>query len=254
MPIVYSPANVGARTGTWVSATLMETMLASSSRDDPRSPVSSAEALRRSLRQYRGQPLGIRGFVLARHLLAPVARILDAMPPAGRLLDVGCGHGLFANALALGSPARRVLGVDPSAAKIEIARASATGLPNVRYVQGVVQAIEEDGFDGISILDVLYLLPIEEKLAVLRACRERIAQSGVLVLKTNDTAPAWKYRVARLQEQAMTGIGLTMGHGLYFLSRQQNAELLRLAGFEPRIVDLNTWLPYPHVMFVSRPA
>jgi len=39
------------------------------------------------------------------------------------------------------------------------------------------------------------------------------------VLKTNDTTPAWKYRVARLQEQAMTGIGLTLGHGdLHFFS------------------------------------
>ena len=184
-----------------------------------------------------------------------MARILDAMPPAGRLLDVGCGHGLFANALALGSPARQVLGVDPSAAKIAIASVSANGLANVRYEQGLVQGIDASGFDGISILDVLYLLPVEEKLAVLRACRERIAPGGVLVMKTNDTAPAWKYRVARLQEQAMTGIGLTMGgQGLHFFSRHQNADLLRQAGFEPRFVDLNNWLPYPHVMFVSRPA
>jgi 2-polyprenyl-3-methyl-5-hydroxy-6-metoxy-1,4-benzoquinol methylase len=193
--------------------------------------------------------------VLARHLLAPMARILAALPPAGRLLDVGCGHGLFANALALGSPARDVLGVDPSAAKIEIARASAANVPNVRYQQGLIQDLDESGFDGISILDVLYLLPVQEKLAVLRACRERIAPNGVFVLKTNDTAPAWKYRVARLQEQAMTGVGLTLGHGaLHFFSRQQNADLLRNAGFEPRVVDLNTWLPYPHIMFVSRPA
>src|SRR4051812_28147155 len=236
------------------SAGSTKTMPASSPDQDPRTRVSSAEAVRRSLRQYRGQPLGIRGFVLARHLLAPMARILDAMPASGRLLDVGCGHGLFANALALGSPARDVLGVDPSAAKMEVARASAAGLPNVRFQQGVVQEVEERGFDAISILDVLYLLPIDEKLALLRACRERIAQDGVLVLKTNATRPAWKYRVARLQEHAMTGVGLTMGHGLYFLSREQNTELLRLAGFEPRIVDLNTWLPYPHVMFVGRPA
>lgn len=229
-------------------------MPASSTGPDVGAPLGPAEAVRRSLQRYREQPLGIRGFVLARHLLAPLARILAAMPPAGRLLDVGCGHGLFANALALGSSARDVLGVDPSAAKIEIARASAAGLPNVRYRQGIVQEIGDSGFDGISILDVLYLLPIEEKLAVLRVCRERIAPNGVLILKTNDTRPAWKYRVARLQEQAMTGIGLTMGHGLYFLSREQNAELLRLAGFEPRLVDLNTWLPYPHVMFVSRPV
>lgn len=217
-------------------------------------PLPPSLAIRRSLGQYAGQPLGIRGFVLARHLLAPLARVLAAVPPRGRLLDVGCGHGLFANAAALGSPERDVLGVDPSGAKISVARVSSAGLANVRYLQGTVQEIEEDGFDAISILDVLYLLPIEEKLAVLRACRERIAPDGVLILKTNDTRPPWKYRVARLQEEAMTGIGLTMGHGLYFMSREQNAGLLELAGFRPTIVDLNNWLPYPHVMFVSRPV
>jgi hypothetical protein len=45
-----------------------------------------------------------------------------------------------------------------------------------------------------------------------------------------------------------------MGHGLHFLSREQNAALLELAGFKPRTVVLESWLPYPHVMFVSRPA
>ena len=211
-------------------------------------------AIRRSLRRYRGQALGIQGFVLARHLLAPLARVLAAVPPRGRLLDVGCGHGLFANAAALGSPERQVFGVDPSGAKIAVARASSAGLPNVRYLQGTVQEIAERDFDAISILDVLYLLPIEEKLALLRACRQRIAPDGVLIMKTNDTRPPWKYRVARLQEEAMTGLGLTMGHGLYFLSREQNAGLLELAGFRPATVDLNNWLPYPHVMFVSRPV
>lgn len=230
-------------------------MTATSHRESDQAPLPPALAIRRALGCYAGQPLGIRGFVLARHFLAPLARVLAAMPSSGRVLDVGCGHGLFANALALGSSARQVLGVDPSEAKIAVALASSTGIPNVRYTRGTVQEIGEDGFDAISILDVLYLLPVEEKLAVLRACRERISPNGVLVLKTNDTRPAWKYKVARLQEQAMTGIGLTLGHGdLYFQSREQNANLLELAGFQPRLVDLNTWLPYPHVMFVSRPV
>jgi 2-polyprenyl-6-hydroxyphenyl methylase/3-demethylubiquinone-9 3-methyltransferase len=218
-------------------------------------PRSPAAAIRRSLRCYAGQSLGIRGFVLARHLLAPLGRVAAAVPPAGRILDVGCGHGLFTNALALGSSSREVLGVDPSGAKIAVARASSAGIRNVRYRRGIVQEIEERDFDAITILDVLYLLPIEEKLAVLRACRERLSPDGVLIVKTNDTRPPWKYRVARLQEQAMTGIGLTMGHGtLHFFSREQNANLLELAGFRPEFVDLNTWLPYPHVMFVSRPV
>jgi 2-polyprenyl-3-methyl-5-hydroxy-6-metoxy-1,4-benzoquinol methylase len=219
------------------------------------SPLSPSAAIRRSLARYRGQPLGIRGFVLARHLLAPLAQVLDAMPTSGRLLDVGCGHGLFANALALGSAEREVIGVDPSASKIAVARSSSAGISNVSYIQGLIQQVEERDFDGISILDVLYLLPVEEKLAVLRACRERIAPNGVLIVKANDTRPSWKYRVARLQEEAMTGLGLTLGQGaLYFMSREQNAGLLELAGFKPRFVNLNSWLPYPHVMFVSRPV
>jgi 2-polyprenyl-6-hydroxyphenyl methylase/3-demethylubiquinone-9 3-methyltransferase len=227
-----------------------------SSRTEPApAPLPPQTAIRRSLGRYRGQTIGIRGFVLARHLLAPLARVLAAVPPTGRLLDVGCGHGLFANAAALGSPDRQVLGVDPSGAKIDVARSSGAGLPNVRYLQGTVQAVEEAGFDAISILDVLYLLPIEEKLSVLRACRERIGPGGVLIVKTNDTRPPWKYRVARLQEAVMTSLKLTMGHGdLHFLSREQNAGLIELAGFQPRIVDLSSWLPYPHVMFVCRPV
>ena len=229
-------------------------MDANSQTDLSRAPLAPATAIRRSLSRYAGQPLGIRGFVWARHLLAPLDRVLAEIPARGRLLDVGCGHGLFANAAALGSPDRYVVGVDPSRAKIAVAQSSSAGLSNVRFVQGTVQQVDDSGFDAISILDVLYLLPIEEKLAVLRACRERIGPDGVLILKTNDTRPPWKYRVARLQEEAMTGLGLTIGHGLYFLSREQNAGLLELAGFQPRFVDLSTWLPYPHVMFVSRPV
>jgi len=211
-------------------------------------------AFQMSLARYAAQPLLVRAFVRARYLLAPLARVLAEMPASGRILDVGCGHGLFTNALALGSPARDVVGIDPSAAKTAVARASAVGLVNVRYVQATVQELDERDFDAISVLDVLYLLPVADKLALLRSCRERLAPGGLLVLKTNDTSPGWKCSFARLQEQLMTGLGLTMGQGLYFLSREQNAALLELAGFRPRTIVLPSWLPYPHVVFVSRPA
>jgi len=192
--------------------------------------------------------------VRARLLLAPLAEILGRLPSGGRILDVGCGHGLFANALALGSPTRVVVGVDPAPAKIVVAIASAEGLPNVRFVRGTVEDLDERDFDAIVILDVLYLLRVERKLAVLRACRERLATGGVLVLKTNDTRPRWKYRVAYLQERLMTGLGLTRGQGLYFLSREQKAAPLELAGFQPNTVFLRSRLPYPHVLFLARPA
>jgi 2-polyprenyl-3-methyl-5-hydroxy-6-metoxy-1,4-benzoquinol methylase len=224
------------------------------------SPTESALALlppsiaiRRSLRRYGGQSLGIQAFVLARHLLAPLSRVLAAVPTRGRLLDVGCGHGLFANAAALGSPERQVLGVDPSGAKITVARASSAGLPNVRYVQGTVQEIEERDFDAITILDVLYLLPDEAKLAVLRRCHELLAPGGTLLVKTNDTHPRWQYAVVRLEEELMVKLlAFTHGSELHFRGVPEYVALLEQAGFTGRVLDLPTHRPVPHRLYVCR--
>src|SRR2546423_1352603 len=67
-------------------------------------------------------------------------------------------------------------------------------------------------------------------------------------------APRWKYLWARSEEQVMTALGLTEGQGLYFYSAAENQALLAAAGFEAEIIRLDTWLPYPHVLFVARPA
>ena len=104
-------------------------------------------------------------------------------------------------------------------------------------------------------MDVLYLLPIPEKLKIMKRCREILRPGGKLVLKTNDTHPAWKFRWAWLQEVAMTRVGLTMGeHALYFISCKQTVELLKEAGFgHIEVVHLPFSLPYPHTLFVCTP-
>jgi 2-polyprenyl-3-methyl-5-hydroxy-6-metoxy-1,4-benzoquinol methylase len=131
-------------------------------------------------------------------------------------------------------------------------------VPNARYAVGSAADALADrpagGYDAVTILDVLYLLPPPTKLALLQACRALVAPHGLLLLKTNDTTPAWKYRWARFEEQLMTGLGLTKGQGLYFYSAAENQALLADAGFRARVVRLESWLPYPHVLFVARPA
>jgi 2-polyprenyl-3-methyl-5-hydroxy-6-metoxy-1,4-benzoquinol methylase len=175
-----------------------------------------------------------------------------AVPTQGRILDVGCGHGLFGNLLALQSSLRSVEGVDPSAQKILVAQRAARGLPNVRYGLGSIEQVCGRGFQAVTILDVLYLLPPAEKQRLLEQCRDVLAPDGVLVLKTNDTAPAWKYAVTRAQEALMTSIGLTMGHGLYFFGESQHRELLDRVGFVVSAERLESRLPYPHMLYVCR--
>lgn len=212
-----------------------------------------ARPIARALALYAGEPLGVRLHVRARHWLCPLERIAAHVPLRGRVLDVGCGHGLFANLLALEAPARTLLGVDPMASKIAVAARVARGLPNVRFAVGSAADVREAPWDVVTILDVLYLLPPPAKLALLERCRALLAPGGLLLLKTNDRRPRWKYYWTRFEEQVMTRLGLTAGQGLYFFGAAQNLALLRLAGFDARVVRLDTWLPYPHVLFVARP-
>jgi 2-polyprenyl-3-methyl-5-hydroxy-6-metoxy-1,4-benzoquinol methylase len=218
-------------------------------------PRTARQALGAALARYRAEPLAVRAFVRLRHWLTPLASVLDAVPPEGRILDVGCGHGLAALALALASPRRRVLGIDPDRKKITVAARAAAGVANVELRAGGIEAVGDGDYDAVVILDVLYLLPRDEKLALLRACRARIASGGTLVVKTNDTRPRWKYEVTRAQESLMTAAGLTLGRGeLHFLCREDNAALLAEAGFRVEARPLPTWLPYPAVLFAGGPA
>lgn len=202
---------------------------------------------------YRNEPLGTRLFVRARRLLAPMPLIAARVPKAGPLLDVGCGHGLFSLAMAAADPLRRIVGIDPSPGKIEVARRVGAPYGNVQFREGIVESIEGDTFTAITVLDVLYLLPDAQKKSLLAACRRLLAPHGTLVVKTNDTHPAWRFQVARLQEKLMTGAGLTLGTGeLHFRSCAENAALLRAAGFAVEIHHLAHWSPYPHTLFVAR--
>lgn len=206
-----------------------------------------------ALARYRDEPLGIRLFTRVRAFLAPLEAVAHEVPRVGRVMDLGCGHGLFTNLLALGSPTREVLGVEPSASKLAVARRSSADLPNVRYLQGRIEDVGEGGFRAITILDVLYLLPDEAKLAVLRRCRELLHPDGVLLLKTNDTRPPWQYALVRLEEElAVRLLRFTMGGEIRFRGVPEYLALLHKAGFEAEVRSLRVAVPIPHRLYVCR--
>ena len=218
-------------------------------------PTTSRRPIDRALQLYADQPLGIRAFVRARHLLCPLSAIETYVPIRGRILDLGCGHGLFSALMAISSPQRSITSVEPSSVKMRTAITLVSKLPNVQFRQGTIDDVDEGPLDAITILDVLYLLPVPEKLRILRRCRQLLGPEGKLVLKTNDTHPAWKYRWAWLQEVAMTRVGLTMGeHALFFVSCTQTVQILEEAGFSRiEVVHLPFLLPYPHTLFSCSP-
>ena len=103
-----------------------------------------------ALALYRGLPAPVRLHTRIRSWTCPLERVVERVPAAGRLLEVGCGHGLFANAAALAHPGLDVLGVDPDARKIRWAGATVGSRRNVRFREGGLDGVDEGGFDAAA--------------------------------------------------------------------------------------------------------
>jgi len=98
-------------------------------------------------------------------------------PSGGRLLDVGCGNGIFLE-LFLRRSGWEVVGVDLSSAAVDRCREK-----GIHAVQVTIEAFDDaDGFDVVTLWEVLE--HVFDPLAVLRRCRDLMRPGGALVLTT----------------------------------------------------------------------
>ena len=84
---------------------------------------------RDALALYRDAGRAAHLHTLVRWWSAPFPAIEQALPPVGRVLEIGCGHGLFSTYAALSAPGRTVHGVDIDPDKILAATAAGRHLP-----------------------------------------------------------------------------------------------------------------------------
>ena len=202
-------------------------------------------------------PLFERLFVRGRLGSAPLYEVARRAP-RGRIVDVGCGHGLMVALLATEHPERNVVGLDPDPRKIEWAKASVGRLPNVALEVGTVEQLAArapSSFDAVVVCDVLYLLPRDAWRGFLAACRALLKPGGVLLLKEAEADRSWRYYKCLAQELVMVQLlrRTRSSGGLGFVPRAQMEQELEHAGLRLEdVVGLARGYTTPHVLFSAR--
>ena len=187
-----------------------------------------------------------RAFVTARWLLTPYGRIASFLPSHGTLLDLGCGHGLFAFAALAHAPKLRVIGIDHDARRIAIAKKAGNG--DVSFSTGDLLRPPEGTFEAIALLDLMhYFEPAEQERIFVRAYQQLTA-GGTLLVREVDPRGLFN----RVWERVMTSTGLTRTGrvGLHFRSRDGWREALERVGFHVKVVPCSFFL-FSDVLFVA---
>ncbi len=187
-------------------------------------------------------------FSILRPKLLSVMDLL--LPDVGRILDVGCGFGLFAAYFGQMHPGRQIVGIDPNARRVELARhvAGALGLARHKFHAGDVRtATLERTFDAAYVLDVMHHIPRADQFPVLMRLHGLLAPGGVLLIKDITTEPPFGLLFTRVLDRLMVGLE----EPLAYRHHREWGEMLVTLGFKVRIVRVPDILPYPHVVIAA---
>lgn len=214
---------------------------------------------RRVQELYARCGLKVRLHNFARRKTCPFVRIAERIFRPERILDLGCGNGLFTNYLSLALEPKEIIGIDICKKNIRIAQGTIAGRSNIRFMPGDLNDVaaatgDKDDVDYIILIDSLYLLPPGRQRDVINQCYRRLKQTGTLFIKTTTRSPLWKYHWTMIQDYfAINVLKLYEGQGVNILGLDYTDRMVYAAGFKDvKRVDLSKGYMYPHNLFICR--
>ena len=202
-------------------------------------------------RRYAPCAPGIRLFAWARTLVFRFDRVLALVPRQGRIVDVGCGTGVFATLLALESAKREVRGYDLSHTVILAAQDASRDVGNVSFSTADIATVvaTEPPPSVVTAIDLFHHLPPAQQVTMIAAIYRLLPTGGLFLLKDLESTPRWK-RWANWWHDALVARG---NPHIYVRSRRDYAELLTAAGFTVETIPLpQAYLA--HVLYLCRKA
>ncbi len=204
----------------------------------------NTEQIKRKVQEKYSYDLKSTFYTFLRFKLTPIADLEKYLPDEGHILDLGCGTGIFANILVLGSDKRKVFGIDLSHKRIEAAKKATGEHSHIHYEVGNVNQHILDGFNIITLIDLLHHMPYSEQDDLVKKIYEHLPNEGMILIKDLEKAPLWKYIFHYIQDSIAY-----KGSALYFRSTEEMNTLLTSIGFSVSTFRLSKGYAYPHVLY-----
>ena len=188
----------------------------------------------------------IRFLILRQRFLDEIGQYL---PAAGRVLDIGCGFGLFSLYYAATHPGLGFHGFDLNPRRIAMARVSAGKLARTNVTFDVGDACASLPFDGVCqgayMLDLVHHIPLRSVRPLLERLHERLEPGGRLIIKDVDTQPGYKRAFTYLLDRLMDKSG-----EIHYWPNRALRDLLSDVGFDVYCHAMVDYLPYPHLIYI----
>jgi SAM-dependent methyltransferase len=202
------------------------------------------------LDRYRPYSTWESFYLRTRRHLCPFEVVESHVPQKGRILDFGCGYGLLSNFLALKSPDRQVLGIDLNKARIEVAKRSSKGHPEVWFQLDDVRDFQGIPFDAVVMTDVLHHIDDANVRVLLQLIRSCLNAQGTLVVLDVDRSPIRKFYTTYLIDRL-----LNPSRPLHYRPRNLLSRLLGQTGFRVHhALPADRNLPLSDVIYLCKKA
>ncbi len=192
--------------------------------------MSDATLQEPARRLYAKAPFLMRHLQALRRLVAPFDELIDAVPVGARVLDVGCGGGLFLALLALKHRITSGTGFDASAPAIHAASAMKATHPSGNLLDfkrlEVGAPWPEGPFDVVSLIDVMHHMPEKQRPGVVHHVAKCLKPGGILLYKDMASRPLFYKAINTLHDLILARQWITHVPFAEMCAWAEDAELL----------------------------
>lgn len=177
--------------------------------------------------------------------ICPFHVLMDHVPQGARILDIGCGSGLWLLLLARNGRIAHGTGVELAQAKIDVANSIKTADDNLDFAAlDSASPWPADAYDCLSMIDVLHHVPVTQQQQFLARIADTSART--VIFKDIDPQAIIKRRMNSLHD-------LLLAHQLpRYCAKETAAQWFEQMGFEITHLGRHDMLWYSHYLIVAQ--